>query len=799
LICLADPFIFVTGSLAVLGCGPEGDVRNPSNNDPSSPAAWEPGSRGEVGLLDYWYVVLRRRSVVLACWLVVLAVTATVTFMTTPIYVASTTLQIERRGPDVLNYKSVETLDPSYAGYEDFYQTQYKIMQSRAVLGMAAERLDLAHRPEFVGRKQPPIARLLGWMTSLIGTRSDATASGATTDPLGPAIAFLARGLSVRPVRNSHLVKIAFADRDPALARDVANALASAYHRFNLESRYSTTAQASEFLTKQVAQLQLEIAEKERLLQEHSANKEILALRDETQDISSQSLAELNRDYVGARARLAVTEARYESVRDVEPQSLAEVLQSPLINSLKQQYAEIERERSQMTERFRDDWPALRQLNEELAQAEQRIELETRNIAAQVRGVAQADYRQATAEVESLRRRVEEQKREVQRVSLDAVEIASLRSEIDSKRQFLDELTNRQNQTAVSDRMRDPRTSNIRVVDEAELPISPVKPRKLFNLLLGTMLGLLVGVGAAFLVEHLDDSVINEEQVERLLGFPVMGQVPKFGASRATARAEDPPKDSPTELGLVSHAHPQSVFAEAFKNLRTSLLLASPQQPPRNILVTSCEPSDGKSTVAANLAIVLTQAGRRVLLIDADLRRPHVHRVFGVENGPGLSSVLTGNAKLDEVIGHSCVPLLDVITAGPIPPIPSELLGSSELESLLEQLRSGAEYDHVVLDSPPAVQVADSVILSATVDTTVLVVRAGKTRRESLSLGGARFRQSGAHVSGVVLNSVQERAGYYQARYEYAPREPVSLDRSVPEPTPLKWRWRKERRRAGSA
>jgi capsular exopolysaccharide synthesis family protein len=214
--------------------------------------------------------------------------------------------------------------------------------------------------------------------------------------------------------------------------------------------------------------------------------------------------------------------------------------------------------------------------------------------------------------------------------------------------------------------------------------------------------------------------------------------------------------------------------------------------------VTSCEASDGKSTVAANLAIVLTQAGRRVLLIDADLRRPNVHQIFGVENGQGLSSLLTGNADLEQVQQHSPVPLLDVITSGPIPPTPSELLGSSGLEGLLEQLRTTAGYDHVILDSPPAVQVADSVILAAQVDTTIIVVRAAKTRRESLTLGAARFRQARAHVTGVVLNSVQERASYYQARYEYT-SEVRSLDGEAAPRVLPRSRWRKDRQRAGSA
>jgi capsular exopolysaccharide synthesis family protein len=715
--------------------------------------------------LDYWQILSRRRGVMLATAAVVVVVTTLVTLLTTPTYKASATLQIERRGPEILTYKEVTNVDSGWAGYQDFYQTQYKILQSRAVLEIAARKLALDTDPDFVGRKSPPIARFYGWMTSVF--RSSAEPSDQQGDSLDPIVGFLARGLSIEPVRNSHLVNVSFMDRSPELAQRCANAIASAYHRFSLEARWAVTSEANEFLTKQVAELQAEISTKERQLQELGTNQEFLSLGGETQEIASQALAELSTKYVAAKARLAIAEARYESVRNEQPESLAEVLQSPLINNLKQQYAAIEREYRQMAERFRADWPALRETREELEQARTRLELEIENVARQVRSVAAADYQQALAEVESLGRRVEEQRREVQRVNLDAVEVATLRSEIDTKRTFLNDLLNRQSQTEVSDRLKETGASNIRVVDEARTPKFPIKPRRFFNISAALVLGLMLGIAAALLVDYLDNTIKTEGDIEQLVGLPVLGHLPLLSALRAVDAEPQATSPGPEPTSVASHHDSGSHFAEDFKNLRTSLLLASPDHPPREILVTSCEPGDGKSTIAMNLAIVLTQLGRRVLLIDADLRRPRVHRGLGLDNATGLSSLLTGNAEVESVLQTSGIAKLDAITSGPIPPTPSELLGSPALGTLLDQMRNTHGYDHVILDAPPMLQVADSVILATRTDATIVVVRARKTGRESLVQGVARLRQARARVAGAVLNGVEPRNRYYYRRYRH--------------------------------
>jgi len=719
-------------------------------------------SGDELNLLEYWQILLDRRNVVFLCLGVVVVLGVLFTFLSTPQFRAVTVIQIERQGPDILTFKDVVGTDPAWNAYVDFYQTQYKILQSRTVLRVAAERLDLENRPELVSRTGSPVGRLIRW------ARMRVSGPPQEADEIDEAIAFITRGLVIAPVQSSHLVEIRFTDRDPELARDVANAVADAYQQFNLTSRYDTTHQASEFLTKEVARLESEISALERRLQEYSTKKELLAFSDGTSDISEQALADLNSRYVEARSRLAITQAQYAALRNAPSDSLREVLNNPLINHLKQQYAEVERRYSQMAEKFKPGWPALTQLREELDQTQARLEIETENIARQVVGVAKSNYEQAEAEMFNLEQQVELQKLEVQRVSRDAIDYASLKEEIRTRREVRGDLVARQSQTETSGQLSGTGASNIRVVDRAETPDKAVRPRKALNLVFSVVLGLGLGVALAVALHFVDNTIKSEQDLERYApGLAVLGHVPLFQPLRVVDDEGKKAPDKEPQPDLASHHDPRSGFAEAFKNLRTSLLLASPDHPPRRVVVTSCEPGDGKSTVALNLGIVLTQMGRRVLLMDADLRRPRIRQVMSSKKEVGLSSYLSGNATADGLVGATEVPGLDVITSGPIPPNPSELLDSPRLSDLFDELEQRGRYDHIIVDSPPALLVADGIILSTKVDATILVVRAGATRRESCVHGVSRLQRARARVVGTVLNALADRPRYYYYRKEY--------------------------------
>jgi capsular exopolysaccharide synthesis family protein len=461
---------------------------------------------------------------------------------------------------------------------------------------------------------------------------------------------------------------------------------------------------------------------------EYGDDKAILVTGEGTRNIDEQSLADLSERMTTARAQLAAAQAKYDEIKDAAPDAVSEVLSSPLIHQLKQELARLEREHRQMKGRFRPDWPALVELEEGLAQTRATLENERASIVRQVRDVSQRDYEQALAEFSLLERQVANQRLRVQQTSRDLIEYGSLKAEIDARREVLTDLVTRRSETETSGQLRGTEQSNVKVVARASTPDSPVRPRKLFNFGVAVVVGLMLGVGLVLVSHYVDNTIKTEQDISHYgTGIPVLGYVPFLdsGPDRSLSSSSGESVSGASgkfDADLASHAAPKSLFAEAFRNLRTSLLLAAPDHPPRKILVTSCGPGAGKSTIAMNLAIVLTQMDRNVLLIDADLRRARIHKTFGLDNKIGLSSLLSGNASAAESIRESPIPGLNVITSGPTPPNPSELLGSPVLETLLNAAPFTSDYDHVIIDSPPAKQVTDAVILSSQMDATVLVV-----------------------------------------------------------------------------
>jgi capsular exopolysaccharide synthesis family protein len=305
--------------------------------------------------------------------------------------------------------------------------------------------------------------------------------------------------------------------------------------------------------------------------------------------------------------------------------------------------------------------------------------------------------------------------------------------------------------------------SNIQVVDKAEIPTGPYKPNKKLNLLLAAVVGLFLGIGLAFFFEYLDNTVKTPEVVEQLIRLPSFGMVPEISYERKK-RLEK----AAYPVELVTHGHPKSILSEAYRNIRTSILLSFSEKPPKKIVITSPNPSEGKTTTVVNTAIALSQTGAQVLVIDGDMRHPRVHKIFDEENGAGLSNFLSGNASIESVIKKTEVPNLYYMPAGPIPPNPSELIGSKLFKVMMDSL--GKKFDHIILDSPPALGFADSVILSTAVDGVVLVVLGGKTPRETLQRTKEVLHQVNAKILGVVINRVdihRSDYGYYYYRYHY--------------------------------
>jgi capsular exopolysaccharide synthesis family protein len=706
-------------------------------------------------LLDYWGVLKRRRGVIYLSIAAVLLTTLIGSFLVTPLYRSTVTAQIERQNPEILNVRALASTDYSWSAYADFYQTQYKLLSSDVVMRKTVERLGLVSHPRFAAVDSAP--SLYGRLRRLF----PGTIAKLPTDPVEIAATRLLAGLEISPVRNSHLVLVSWVSPDPVLAAEVANSVVDSYIAFSLESGYQTSDQASEFLVDQVASLKREIAVLETKLQGYGESKRIVSADDEG-NITMQALSDIAAKRTQARTVLAAKEAAYHAAVSTPAAALPEVQRSELIARLKQEYATYEAEYSEKSKLFKDEWPGMQQLRSKMEQAKTRLDLEIEETGANVRLAAESEYRQASLEVRGLSALLDDQQGAAQTLKRDAVEFKNLQSDVQKRRETLNALLTRQNEMALTTRLKDmdATSSNIRVVDRARPATAPFRPNKKLNLLLGLIVGVGIGIGAAFFLDSIDNTIASPAEISRLVGLPVLAVVPHHGAATGrSARRQEPALAETVEL--VAHRDRSAPTSEAYRELRTAILLSNPGHPPRQIMVTSALPEDGKSSTAMNLAVVLAQSGRRVLLVDADLRRPRLHKVFGIDSARGLSVYLSG-LEVDplSLAQRTAIDGLDVVVSGPVPPDPSELLNSTTFATMGPQFLAGG-YDHIVYDSPPALAVADPVIISSVVEATIIVAREGRTPRESLQRAVAKFIQAGTRPIGIVLNDLDAgRHGY---------------------------------------
>jgi polysaccharide biosynthesis transport protein len=693
----------------------------------------------EIHLLDYWRILVKRRWVVYTALTVVVVTVTLGSFLMRPVYTATTRLQIEQNTPDVLPFKEIMASVPDPRN--DFYQTQYGLIQSRRVAGEVIQSLGLARLPEFRVGAPPEEAKRIDL--------------------------FLKR-LKVTPVRNSRLVDIAFSSGDADLAAKIANRAAETYIAFNSEVQYNTTTRATTSLSHQVANLQDEIDTREKELQAYARQNGIIPLNDK-QNISLKNLNDLSDSYTRARAARIEKEARYAALRDADPGKLPEVLDSKLIQDLTGKSAELSRQYAQFSEKYKPDWPEMVRLRRELQSNDARLISERQAIYEQVLGVSESAWRAARNEEQELKRALDEQKKQSQENSLKEIQYNNMKAEVANKRATIEALLKRQTETSSSAGMNDQAMSNVRVVDPAEVPVKPSSPRILLNILLSLFTGLGLGVGLALFFEYMDKSVKTPEEMQQAAKVPSIGLVPALRPEGARLRVI---KGNGTEAAdlppveLISHLDPKSKISEAFREVRTALLVSQPGRPPRTILVASAQPGEGKTAVAVNLAITLAQIGRRVLIIDGDLRKPRLHKIFGVGNEQGLSHYLSGGGAAWPEPLPTGITGLDVITSGPLPPNPADLLDSERFDQVQRELEARG-YDHVIYDSPPILAVADPAILAGRVEAVVLVVHGGVTTKDALAHASARLHQVRARIVGAVLNRLDLTQQSYYYGYSY--------------------------------
>jgi exopolysaccharide transport family protein len=694
---------------------------------------------------QYLGMLHRRRALVLTCTLICLLTAALYNYTARPLYQATAQLLIEPVQPTVLPGREGPGLAALGA---DFYQTQYELLRGRALLERVIARLGLDRSPELLaGPLRSPweaLRRRLG---------REAPAVDAAGVPLSPAVEAFRSRLTVEPLPGSRLVNLRFSAYDPELAARAANTLAQAFIEQQLEFRFTTSTEAEGWLTERVGEQQKRLQEAERALQSYREKEGLVAV-DETQALLDQRLQSLTAALMEARTDRIAKEAVVMRMRALPPAELLSfppVAASSLVQSLRARAAEAREERARRADLLGAKHPEMQELQARIASLEEQIAAEVRHVTRTVEN----DYETARQREAALGAELESAKRAALKANRKGMELGSLRRGVEQGQKLLRDLEARTQETGLEAQLR---ATNLRIVERAAVPRAPIVPRKMRNYQLGLLFGLALGVGLTVLFERMDNTVKTPDDVTQQLGLPFLGMVPSASLGRL---AEGESGDA--ELPMVLR-QPQSAAAEAYRVIRTNLIFSSPGARGRLILFGSANPGEGKTTSVANLAASLAQNGARVMAVDADLRRPTLHRHFGLEHTPGLSDAVVGRARLNDVVRPTPVPGLSVLPCGYIPPNPAELLGSDALKDLLHALRR--KHDWVLVDAPPILAMADTPVLCPFVDGVVLVVWSESSSRPALRRALDQVERVGGKVTGVVLNKVDlQRNAYYYGQY----------------------------------
>ena len=534
------------------------------------------------------------------------------------------------------------------------------------------------------------------------------------------------------------------------MAAEIANGITAAYIEQNVKSRYDSTMQAADWLSKQLADMQIKMETAQAKLVQYQKEHAIVGT-DDKQNLTTEKLDELNKELTAAQADRIQKESLYNVAKIGNPETLSVVLQDPILSTLRQRQTELQIRYAQLSTGFGPNYTQVQEVKNQLDQVEKSIGEQVKNSVSRI----QNDYQTAVSREQMLQTALEEQTGIADQLNQNAIEYKILKQEADSNRQLYDGLLQQLKEASLAAGLN---SSNTRVVDRARLPLSPTKPNIPRNLEFALLVGLASGIAFAFGLEALDSTVRTPEQAENISGLPILGVIPvqpifdKAATNGARSRLLNKmPRTGTGPRPLISYLEPQSATAEAYRALRTSILLSSVSHPPRSILVTSSVPADGKTMTCVNIAIVMAQQGKRILLIDADMRRPSVHNAFKIKGHAGLSNILTGGAKIVDTIQSTVQPNLFVLPAGLVPPHPSELLSSSLMRDLLKKWCE--EYDHVIIDTPPVITVTDAVLLSVQTDAVLLIIRSGQTTAAHVRRSCALLQSVKADVLGVVVNA----------------------------------------------
>jgi succinoglycan biosynthesis transport protein ExoP len=739
---------------------------------PYGAAATEPNQ-----LRDYLFIVLKRKWLILSLCLVVTSLVAIQMFRQPSIYEAEATIRIEQRAKNVLQTKDfVLNAQPD----ANFWGTQIKLLQSPALARQVALSLDLQHNPAFFGsqaqggiftalrrmvtgdKKSPAVSPAVAPRgLSVIGEAQlkDEPLSAEELSALEPYEDAIISNERVEGIVGTNLFVIKYQHSDPEMAQKVANALAEVFRANNVERTTQNSTKAEDILAREIATRQEELRHDTEALFNYAREKGLTPSTDNTLNVEAQRLSALSQQVLDAENKRKNAEAIYLSAKNsTDVLSIPEVLKSERIINIQERISALKDKKAALEVTYTKEWPEVKKAEVSI----KRLEEELQKAAGEAIGMLKAEYEAAKGHEDSVRQMYMKQRGITDQQTRDQIEMAAYSQRLEANKQYLNTLQQKQREVQIA---QGDKGSEVSIENYSRIPRAPVGPARLRNVIIAFALSLVAGIGLAFLLDFLDDTVKSLDDVDRYIHLPALAMIP---ASRGGARLKgipavnSPPAES-TALAMIDDV--RSPIAESYRHLRTSLLLSSAGQPPKTILVTSSQPSEGKTTTAINTAFMLAQTGAEVLIIDCDLRRPRLHTQFEVANAKGLTTWLSGEKDLDNLLQVcSKTPNLKILTSGPVPPNPAELLGSEEMRRLLSQLSE--RFAHIIIDSPPAISFTDASILSTMVDGVMLVVHGGRSSRAVVRRAKQQLLDVGAHIFGVVLNNVKvESQDYYYSGY----------------------------------
>ena len=737
-------------------------------------------------LREYLSVVLKRKWLILSLVVVVTSLVSIQMYRLPSIYEATTTILIQPK-QSIMQTKEfiINREDPAYR------QTQLRLLTSPALARQVVLSLELQNNPAFLGGQSS--TGIISSLRRIFGGGRDAAgqSKAPTTElpvvketevreqltaeqiaRLEPYEDTLIANLTVEPEQATNLVRISYKHTNPDMAQRIADKIAEVFITNNYDRETIGTQKALDLIAKELAELQTRIRQGEEAKLQYALNKNLPTTKEPGGNIPADRLTKLSQQLLEAEEQRKNLQSLYEAaVRQTDRNAVPEVIENKRIQALREKLDQLRAQREELLVVYTAEWPAVKKIDAQIKNIEEALTAAPNEVISSMK----ARYDAALAKENALRRDFDAARGVTSQQSLAQIQMNILEQQLETDKQYAAMLLQRQREIQFKD---SDRSNNISVINAAR-PGVMVGPARTRNIFIAFLLALAAGIGLAFLLDYLDDSLKSVDDVDRYLHLPALALIPASRNDNPRLKGKAAPTEEPevTALALINDV--RSPAAEAYRHLRTSLLLSSAGQPPRTILVTSSQPSEGKTTTAVNTAVMLAQTGAEVLIVDCDLRRPRVHAHFGVGNAPGLTNYLSGESDLDSVLQvNEKLPQLKLLTSGPIPPNPAELLGSNEMRKLLAELTD--RFTHIIIDSPPAISFTDASVLSTLVDGVMLVVHGGRSSRAVVRRAKQQLVDVGANIFGIVLNNVKLEAqdyyyygGYYSSYYTSPEHEGV--------------------------